>query len=147
MTDINDARGDSAPAFKFEQPGATVKGRIVSINERQQFKIGGTEPATWEDGNPKMQYVITLATDVRSHEIEDDDGHRRIFAPKPSAILRAILDAREAAGRGVRLEAGGVLAVRFTGLGEPKKKGFSPPKQYKAKYEPGSSINGSDDEL
>ena len=67
--DLLEGGGKSA---KFETVGDTTKGQVVSAESRQQTDYTSGEPLTWDDGNPRMQLVITLATDERD---PDDPRH------------------------------------------------------------------------
>lgn len=132
--DVNDllAGGTKVPGAKFESIGDSVVGTIISAEARQTTDIKTGEPEVWPQGDPKMQVVITLQTDERDASIEDDDGQRRLFAKKPSAMLGAIIDALG----GQRLEVGGRLAVKHTGTEPASTKGFNDKKLYVAAYEP-----------
>lgn len=117
--------------FKFEHVGATAKGPIVSLEMQQQKNIDTGIPDTWPDGNPKMQLRIVLATDQRDDE--DDDGYRAIYVKGQMQV--AIRDAIKAAGQTQIIE-GGILAVKYESDGERSKPAYSPPKQYRAQYQP-----------
>lgn len=135
---INSAQ--SVPGAKFDTVGDTVKGTVVDVDVRQCTKFGTTEPEFWDNGDPKEQLVITLQTDL-SDGGADDDGKRRIYAPKPSNMLQAIGKALKDAGAKVgqgsaKLDVGGTLAVRFTGQRPHEKPGFNPIKEYAAAYAP-----------
>lgn len=60
--------------IKFDTVGEAVTGTVVSITERQVTDYTTKLPATWADGNPKMELVIVLQTTER--EDADDDGKR-----------------------------------------------------------------------
>ena len=137
--------GTGSPSAKFDVIGKTVRGTVTDFEITQARDIDTGNPATWPDGNPKMQLVITLATDERDPSIEDDDGTRRIFAKKPSGMLKAISEALKTAG--AKLEVGAVLAVQYTGDGEPTKRGFNAPKNYKAQINPAPPQSLSSDDL
>lgn len=126
--------GGGAPTAKFATPGTTVGGHITEPPKvEQQRDIQSGEKKFWSDGNPMYQLVVTVQTDERDPSIEDDDGRRRIFVK--GQMKNAVADAvRDAGARG--LEVGGALHVRYTHDGTPKQRGFSPPKQYAAKYTP-----------
>ena len=115
------------PSFKFATIGDTVKGLVVAAEKRQQTDLDGN-PKTWDNGDPQWQLVITLATDLRDSDIDDDNGHRRIFAK--GDLLKAIKSAL--GDNKVTLEVGTELAVKYIGDGEPTKKGYHPPKLFKA---------------
>lgn len=137
-TDLLEGGGTS---FKFQTVGDIAKGAVVSATAVQQKDFTTGKPKFWDDGNPMMQLVITLQTDERDADDATDDGTRRIFAK--GEMLSAIRVAL--AGR--KLEEGGVLAVQYTGDGEPKQRGFNPPKLYRAQYEAPSGVSADVDSL
>lgn len=130
--------GGGAPSFKFDAIGATVKGIVTDRASAQQRDIKTGTPMTYDDGNPRMQLVITVQTELRDAEIEDDDGQRRIFAK--GAMLVAIRDAVKKAGLKT-LSVGDELAVRYTGDGVAKTRGFNPPKEYVAQVKAGVPLD------
>jgi hypothetical protein len=75
------------------------------------------------------EIVITLDTGI---EDENGETQRRLFVR--GAMLKSVREALKDANS--KLEVGGELAVRYTGDGEPSKKGFNAPKLFKAKYTP-----------
>jgi hypothetical protein len=85
----------------------------------------------WPDGNPKMQLRIVLATGVS--EGDDDNGHRAIFVR--GNMQQAVRDAIKSAGVD-KIQAGGTLAVKYTGDGTKTKAAYNAPKQYAAQYKP-----------
>jgi len=133
--------GGGAPTAKFPTPGTTIGGRITEppkVEQQRDIKTG--EQKFWSNGDPMMQMVVTIQTDQRDPGLEDDDGRRRIFVK--GQMKNAVADAVRAAGaRG--LEVGGTLHVRYTHDGEATQRGFSPPKQYAAKYVP-AAVNELD---
>lgn len=139
MTDSTDPNdflmgGVGVPSARFPAVGTTVTGTITERPQvRQQTDLATGELLTWQDGRPRNQLVITLATDSRDDSIEDDDGARRVYAK--GNMLKAIADAVRKAGA-AGLEAGGWLTVTYTGNGEQKQRGFNPPKLYTATYRP-----------
>ncbi len=144
MSDIDDfihgSRG--APSAKFPAVGTVVKGAIATKPEVSQRRDIDGNLMTWDDGNPRMQLVITLQTDERDPDVEDDVGLRRIFAPRPSNLLAAIADALKKSG--ARLEPGGTLAVKFTGEKPHERKGYNAIKEYVAQYQPPAGPSGDD---
>ena len=134
--------GGGAPSAKFPTVGTVIKGEIVDTAITQQRDFATGEPKFWKDGNPAMQAVVTVQTDQRDPEIDDDDGQRRLFVSSKS-MREAIRDAVRAVGRS-HLEVGGKLAVQYTGDGQAER-GMNPPKLYAAKYEaPAGGIDLSD---
>lgn len=130
--DVNDIiMGGGAPTAKFPEVGTLHKGRIIASAVQQATEYGTNEPKTWSNGDPVWEAVITIATDERDAEIDNDDGTRRIYAS--GAMLAAIRTAVQVAGaKGI--EVGGVLAVKYDHDGTPSKPGFNPPKQFVAQY-------------
>ena len=136
--------GGGAPAAKFPEPGATIKGTIEDAMVSQQTDLDG-KPKTWDDGNPRQQLVVTLATDERDSSLDDDNGSRRVFIK--GAMLTALKDALKKAGA-KNIEVGGTLAIKYTEDGVPTKPGFNAPKLYLCQYKaPVSVITPDVDEL
>lgn len=112
-------RGDFAPAFKFDEVGKACAGTLTA----EPRKVEGTDL----DGKPQTNWVFEITT---------DDGDRwSLWAPQGKAIGRAIAEAVKASGA-TQIKEGDRLGVVHTGVGEPTKPGFSPPKQYSAQFKP-----------
>lgn len=126
--------GGGPASAKFPNIGDGIEGVIkVEPTVEQQRDITTGEPKVWADGNPQMQMVITLTTDQRDPEDEDDDGVRRLFVK--GNMRKAVQEAVIKAGR-KQLDVGGKLAVAYVANGEKKNPAFSAPKLYKAVYTP-----------
>lgn len=124
--------GGSVPSAKFPIVGTTVTGRITerpTVEQQRDYTTG--ELKFWDDGKPQMQLVVTIATDLRDPEVQDDDGTRRIYikGQMKNAVAQAV---RASGARG--LEVGGVLAVTYSGDGEKKNAKFNAPKNFTAVY-------------
>lgn len=136
--------GSKSRSAKFESIGDIVQGTIATIPEvTQQTDLETGKPVTWDDGNPKMQLVVTLQTDLRDIDDEDDDGIRKLYVkgskkPESKSLHAAVLAAVLTTGA-KGLEVGGKLAVKYTGNGVSKTRGFNPPKQYTATYQPAAA--------
>lgn len=125
--------GSGAKSAKFPTVGTVVKGKIVEqpvLRQQTDFTTG--ELLTWDDGSPRMQLVVKLATDERDPGETDDDGTRALYVK--GEMRKAIADALKKAGK-TGLAVGGTLAVKYTGDGPKPAKGFAP-KLYAAQYEP-----------
>jgi hypothetical protein len=135
--DVNDffTSGVKVPAaFDKNTPvGTTVMGIITDAVKRQKTDPKDGSPKTFPDGNPQMQVVITIKTTLRDPADPDDEGLRRLYASgsMQKAIGQALVKAK-APG----LEQGGVIAVKFTGLGVASGPAMNPPKLYSATYQP-----------
>jgi hypothetical protein len=142
ITDPNDfLLSSGVPSFKFDKHGDTAKGQVISLDMQQQRDFTTQAPMTWDDGRPRQQLRIVLATDTRDGD--NDNGHRAIYVK--GNMQAAVRDAVKAADAS-KIEVGGTLAVRYAGDGEPPKRGLNPPKEYKAKYEPPTVTTAVDPE-
>lgn len=132
ITDPNDfLLGTGIPSYKFDSHGDTAKGPIISLDMQQQRDFNTGLGLTWDNGDPKMQLRVVLATDERDGD--NDNGHRAIYVK--GQMQQAVRDAIKKAGA-QKIEVGGTLAVRYDSDGDPPRKGLNAPKQYVAKYEP-----------
>lgn len=120
-----------SPAAKFPTIGTLVKGTVTAAELTQQTDPADGKPKTWDNGEPRMQIVVTLATDERDATIDDDDGTRRLFVK--GQMLKTVREAVKAAGVKT-IEAGGTLAVKYTGDGEKTNPAYTAPKLYVAQY-------------
>lgn len=129
--------GGGVPSAKFENVGDSVAGSIDDEPQAaQQTDFTTGEPLTWPNGDPRMQVVVTLATDQRDPGVKDDDGIRKLYI-KGKSMTGAVRDAiRKAGAKG--LERGGQLTVTYTGDGVAERRGINPPKLYTAAYAPPS---------
>ena len=98
MSAIADALASGGTYLKWEHPGTTYTGIITDVAMRQSRKYESTDLDTWEDGTPKMQVVVTLATDYRDQAQQDDDGTRMISINLWSGQKKALVAACKAAG-------------------------------------------------
>jgi hypothetical protein len=147
MQDIdNFLMGGKRNSAKFPTVGTTVKGVVISKALEQQKDMDG-KAKFYDDGNPMNQMVIGLQTEERDAELTDDDGIRYVFAK--GNMLVAIRDAVKKAGK-QSLDLGDELAVKYTGDGVAKTRGFSAPKLYAAKVVQGTppppAVDFDDDE-
>lgn len=136
-----DIGGAEGKAFPFEQPGDSVTGKIITLEEVQQTDMDTGELAFWNNNpaQPKMMYRVTLQTELRDGA--GDDGARAVYLrgsrkPESKSSLAAVLAAvRQATGR-TALDPGASLTITYSGDGVPPKRGYNPPKKYEAKYQP-----------
>lgn len=124
--------GSGGRSAKFEQHKDEVDGFIVSTELRQQTKYGTNEPMTWDDGNPRMQMVVTLKITGDAAD-EDDDLLRKVYVrgQMQEAVKNAVVKVGE-----TTLDVGGRLFVRYISDAEPSRPGLNGAKQFFAKYEP-----------
>lgn len=88
--------GSKSAFSKDDLPGKTVTGTITDLDYRQTTDYTTGKPAEFEDGSPKMQFVITIQT---SEQVDaDDDGQRAVYIPAWGNKKRALLDAMRTYG-------------------------------------------------
>lgn len=129
--------GGGAPAVKFPTVGTSITGTITALEVRDSKDFDTGEVLTWEDGSPRKELVITVATSLRDASIEDDDGARRIFAK--GNMFTAVRDSVRKA-KAKKPEVGGRITVTYSADGEIKRKGYNAPKLYTAVYEPPTGV-------
>lgn len=136
--------GGGVASAKFENVGTTITGTIEDLTASQQTDFTTGELRTWPNGDPMMQVVVTLATDLRDPDVTDDDGLRKVYV-KGKSLTAAVRDAvRRAGAKG--LEPGGTLTVTYTGDGVAERRGINPPKLYSATYakpDPAAAANAA----
>lgn len=126
MNGFNDLfSGGSRSAFnKNSIQGETVTGPIVSAVQRQVTDFVTKQPETWDNGDPKMQAVITIKTDQRIDD--NDDGARSIYVKTWGLDKISLIQAVQEAGFGsdvnAALAAGNIFTATFTGT-QPSKFG------------------------
>lgn len=111
--------GGGAKSARFTTVGDEVGGRIVSepeVKQQTEFVRGGGagKPLFWDNGDPKMQLVVKVQTDLR--EDAEDDGVRALYLKggfKRDTTQKAAADAVRAAGA-QGLKVGGELYLRLT---------------------------------
>ncbi len=134
--DGGDFFNSGSPSCRFKRVGDMHTGIVVSFEEKQQRDLTTGNPKSWPDGNPAMMLVITLQTEERDDEIEDDDGRRCLYVNKPGGMFVAI---KTAIGK-FKFSPGSKLAVKYVKDGVPKQRGFNAPKEYVAKYWPPEEV-------
>ncbi|MGW6255464.1 hypothetical protein [Streptomyces sp. NPDC055085] len=117
------------------QPGISWSGEILEMRKEQARDYDTGDLKTWQDGNPVMQFVFKIQTDVRDPALPDDDGVRGLYIATP-AQKKAVQDAVRAAAA-QRPEVGGRITLTYThdDVAAQKNPRYNPPKAYKAVYE------------
>lgn len=139
----DDFFNDAIPSCSFRgDPPIVWEGEILELTKKQATTYdpdnpGAGEPRFWPDGNPMMQGWITLQTDVRNPEIEDDDG-RRVMVLDSKNKREAVHKAVKATGQKIAI--GGRLRVEFFGRDPNGKNPDNLPKLYRAVYTPPSEV-------
>lgn len=126
----------SNKGIKFQNVGDQITGTIAGApSERQQTKFGTQDPDFWPNGDPKMQIIVPLQTELR--EDGQDDGERTLYVASKH-MKRAISDAIRTAGA-TDILPGGVLTVQYVGNDANSKNPANPAKMYAASYTAPSS--------
>lgn len=132
--------------------GDKIAGTIVSVKRVQQTDFTTGNPLTWSNGEPRMQTVVELQTDL--HDSDDDDGIRTLwlkggknYEPQTgsgqSGEIALAQAARDAGASSI--EEGAKLQFACTGTAKPTTRGFQPAKLYQAKYTaPVQSVRADD---
>lgn len=130
--------GGGGVSATFETLGDSISGTIASTEVRQQtdMKTGALE--TWDNGDPKMQLVVTLQTALRDPSIANDDGKRNVYIkgskkPGSQSAHDAVATAVKAAGAS-NLAIGGTLTLQYVGSVPSETKGFNDRKLWAASY-------------
>lgn len=124
--------GIKSAAFPDQQYGHTVAGTIVRPPQvRQQTDFDTGKPKVFDNGDPMMQIVVQVQTDLRDPDDSTDDGVRAFYLK--GQMQAAVRDAVRAGGA-KGLEVGGFLAIRYL-KDEPNSRGRGKDKKvYAAKY-------------
>lgn len=125
--------GGGVPAIKPTNKNVPVRiDKITAVEAVQQTDIKTRAPLFYDNGQPKMQIVVTGLTSERDPERGNDDGMRKLYikGQARAAVREAVL---EAGAEG--LELGGALALVWFDDKAPTGPGMSPQKLHKAQYQ------------
>lgn len=122
MSALSDALAGGGAWIKWDDVGrgTVVAGTITGTEVRQATKYQTSEPDFWDDGKPKMQALVHLATAMRDPRDPDDDGARTLSINLWSGQRKALAAACRAAGVDEPLPGQQLTAVWTTGLGTAK---------------------------
>ena len=139
LPDPNDLLGTrSIPSISFKDAkvGDSFSGVITDLKTVQVRSYDSGEPEFWDDGKPKLQIEVTLATDYLDPSLDEDDGTRRVylFGQKLSAAKQ------EMKAKGLsKLEKGMAFTISFTGEKPSSNKKYNNVKLYGIEIEPATS--------
>lgn len=112
VDDLLQGGGSPSLSFKDAKVGDSFTGVITGTRAVQVRNYTTQEPEFWDDGKPKMQIEVTLATDLRDPSIDDDQGERRVFLFGQK--LTALKEALKVKGL-TKLEIGATFKITFSG--------------------------------
>lgn len=131
--------GSSTPTLSFKDTavGEGFEGTVISARTVQVRNYEDpTKLEFWDDGKPKLQIEVTLATDYADPTDPDDDGSRRVFLFGQK--LRAAQD--EFRKKGLKkLEAGYQFKITLTGTKPSQNKRYNDVKLYAIEINPATS--------
>lgn len=139
LPDPNDLLGTrSIPSISFKDAkiGDSFTGVITDLRTVQVRSYDSGEPEFWDDGKPKLQIEVTLATDYLDPSLDEDDGTRRVylFGQKLSAAKQ------EMKAKGLsKLEKGMKFTISFVGEKPASNKKYNNVKMYGIEIEPATS--------
>ena len=148
LTDLEGGGKSWAP----DSIGDKIVGKITSVKRVQQTDFSTGEPLTWSNGDPRMQTVVELQTDLR--DSDDDDGVRTLWlkggknfeANEGTGRAGEVALAEAAKKAGAKsIDEGATLKFALTGFAKPTTRGYQPAKLYTAEYEaPTQSVSADD---
>jgi hypothetical protein len=136
--------GGGARGFSMLNIGDIAKGVVKAVDVTQQKDFSTKELKTWPNGDPMMQTVFTMQTDLRDADDDEDDGERRLYIDS-KAKREAVRDALVAVGiKSVYQTIGGTLALQYSANDPASKNPQNPRKLYVAQFVPGDPLtNGA----
>lgn len=120
---------------KFENIGDRYSGRIVGIDKRPQTDLTTGQPKYFKSGDPMMLWVITIKPEQGEAVALYAKGGRYAAAKGSGESMLSAIGAAVRSSGATSVDVGGMLAVEYTGDGEPKP-GMNAPKLYAAQYQP-----------
>lgn len=130
MPDPNDllsSKSVPSVSFKDAKVGDSFTGTITDLETAQVRNYDTGEPEFWDDGKPKLQIVVTLATAYTDPTIEGDDGTRKVYlaGQKLTAAKQAMKEA------GIqKLEKGFKFTISYVGTKPSSNKKYNDVKLY-----------------
>lgn len=113
-------------SFKDSKIGDSFTGVITELETAQVRDFETNEPKFWDDGNPQLQVVLTLATDYIDSDVEGDDGTRKLYlvGQKLTAMKQAVKEF------GKQIAKGQIITITFTGEKPNANKRYNATKLY-----------------
>lgn len=139
LPDPNDLLGTrSIPSISFKEAkvGDAFTGTITDLRTVQVRSYDSGELEFWDDGKPKLQIEVTLATEYIDPTLDADDGTRRVylFGQKLAAAKQ------EMKSKGLqKLEKDMKFTIKFTGTKPSSNKKYNDVKLYGIEIEEATS--------
>ena len=116
---IADALSGGGTYLKWENPGTNYTGVVTDVTMRQARKFESIDLDFWDDGTPKMQVVLQLATAYRDGA-NPEDGSRSLSINLWSGQKKALVAACKAAGVSEPEVGQTFTATHVSGIGNAK---------------------------
>ena len=132
--------------------GDQLVGTVISAGIEQQRDFDSNAPLEWDNGDPRMESVVVVQTDLRDPDSDDDNGERALHlrggnyeAAEGTGLAgeKALLEAIKKSG--LRCEKGVKITARITGMAKPTGRGRNPAKLWTIKLEEGAPGIEADD--
>lgn len=144
LPDPNDLLGTrSVPSISFKDAkvGDSFSGTITDLRTVQVRSYDSGDLEFWDDGKPKLQIEVTLATDYLDPSLDADDGTRRVYLfGQKLAAAKLEMKAKGLA----KLEKGMSFTISFTGTKPSSNKKYNDVKLYGIEIEEAKSNSDVD---
>lgn len=129
LADLVANSGAAAPSFfnKDSKIGDSITGMVVEVQTRQHRDPQTNKSGVWENGDPMIQVVVSIQTEL--HDGADDDGVRSVFIKWWGKQRAAFLEALKDAGQD-NLSVGQEFTATLTGTEKNANKALSDTKLY-----------------
>lgn len=129
---LNDLLAGGAKTIKLETVGETITGTIRNIATKQVTSFGSGQPEFWDDGNPKMQIVIT----IDAPELPEGEGsfYTKAWGTDKQALAAAVAETGLTADQA--LAPGNEITITHTELRPHKNPAFNATKIYSFQITP-----------
>lgn len=137
VDDLLTGGGSKSLSFKDFKVGDSYEGTIINLRTVQVRNYDDpTKLEFWDDGKPKLQIEVTLDTDYRDADDDDDTGERRVFL-----FGQKLTAAKEEMKRkGIsKLEIGSHFKITLVGTKPAKNPRYNDVKLYGIELTPGKS--------
>ena len=130
--------GSAAPALSFKDAkvGDSFTGIVTHAEVAQVRDYESGQPKFWDDGNPQLQVILTLATDYRDPAKPEDEGERKAYLPgqKLAALKAALKEINR-----TTVQKGDVFTITYIGTKPASNKKYNDVKLYGIELKAGTT--------
>lgn len=128
MSDSSSFFGSAIPSVSFDTVDDEVRGKIISVEIRDQRDMETGEVLTWADGRVKQMAVVLLETHEPANE--DDSGYHNLYVRGfMQNDIRGALRAIHVRGG---LENGMWISVKLDSIDPPRRRGMKGARHFAA---------------